>query len=154
MKPRKKSAKSKLEESLFAEFRLYGLPLPVRQYKFHPERKWPFDFCWPDRKIAIEVNGGIFMRGGKGGHNRGAYMEDVFEKLNCATSFGISVFQFGPKALYRRKRTNEPSAALQFIWRLFRGAAPIPLRVLDVAGYEKSTQPLFSGKESATEAGA
>lgn len=29
----------------------------VRELAFHPERKWRFDFAWPDAKLALEVDG-------------------------------------------------------------------------------------------------
>ncbi len=28
----------------------------VREYKFHPKRRWRYDFAWPDRKIAVEID--------------------------------------------------------------------------------------------------
>jgi len=29
----------------------------------HPTRKFRFDFCWPHRGLALEVQGGIYSRG-------------------------------------------------------------------------------------------
>lgn len=29
----------------------------VPEYKFHPTRKWRFDYAWPDMKIALELEG-------------------------------------------------------------------------------------------------
>lgn len=34
-----------------------GLPIPEREYVFHPSRKWAFDFAWEDLKIALEYEG-------------------------------------------------------------------------------------------------
>ena len=31
---------------------------PVREYIFHPKRKWRFDFYFPERKLAVEIEGG------------------------------------------------------------------------------------------------
>ena len=46
----------------------------VQQYKFHPVRKWPFDFAILSHKLAIEVDGGTWSRGR---HTRGkGYEED------------------------------------------------------------------------------
>ena len=28
------------------------------EYRFHPTRKWRFDYAWPENKIALEVEGG------------------------------------------------------------------------------------------------
>ena len=48
----------KTEDALAQQMSLLGLPLPQRQYKFAaPERKFRADFCWPDRKLIIEVEG-------------------------------------------------------------------------------------------------
>ena len=33
-----------------------------QQVRFHPTRKWRFDFCIPSRMIAIEIDGGEAMR--------------------------------------------------------------------------------------------
>ena len=30
---------------------------PVREYRFHPDRKWRFDFAFPELKLAIEYEG-------------------------------------------------------------------------------------------------
>jgi len=107
---------SALEDSLFAELKLHGLPMPERQFKFHPTRQWKFDFAWTDtpRGIAVEIQGGIFARG-RGGHNRGAYMEKTYSKINEAVRLGWRVYMFGPKACYVSKRSGQPSKALQFL---------------------------------------
>lgn len=34
----------------------------VHEHRFHPDRMWRFDFAWPDRKVAIEFQGGTFGR--------------------------------------------------------------------------------------------
>lgn len=118
-KAKKRSKRSHLEDALFKEFQFYAIPAPERQFRFHPTRRWAFDFAWPDRKIAIEISGGIFMPGGKGGHNRGAYMEETFDKQNQAVLRGWRVFTFGPKACRVRKRTPDMSAACKLISDIF-----------------------------------
>jgi very-short-patch-repair endonuclease len=120
---KKPSQKTLLEDSLFEEFRFHGLPLPERQYFFHPVRKWRADFAWPDRKIIVEVQGGLFMRSKKGGHNRGAYMEKEYEKHNYAASAGWKVFKFGPKACYKPKRAAQWSLALEFLFPILKVSA-------------------------------
>ena len=49
---------SYLEES-FARWlkRSKHIPPPQREYRFHPERKWRFDFAWPERRFAVEIEG-------------------------------------------------------------------------------------------------
>lgn len=34
-----------------------GLPEPLREACFHPTRGWRSDLSWPDRRIAVEVEG-------------------------------------------------------------------------------------------------
>lgn len=117
---REKGKRTRLEDSLFAEFRLFGLPLPEREFMFHPTRKWRADFCWVTQKIIVEIEGGIFMRA-SGRHNRGAYMEQDFEKLNSAAAMGYSVYRFGPKAVKKPKGGIQASKALEFLYPILRG---------------------------------
>lgn len=60
-----------------------------REYKFHPDRKWRFDFCWPLYKIACEADGGQYKPGG-GRHNT----DEDRDKLNHAAELGWRVFRF------------------------------------------------------------
>lgn len=49
---------SELEEQFFHEWvRSYPQLPPSIQYRFHPKRKFRFDFAWPDNKLAVEING-------------------------------------------------------------------------------------------------
>ncbi len=47
---------SRGEAELALHFRCYSIPVE-RQYRFCPTRKWAADFCLPDRKLVIEVDG-------------------------------------------------------------------------------------------------
>lgn len=59
-----------------ADRALYGC---VREFKFHEERRWRIDFAWPDERVAVEVEGGIWT-GGR--HTRGSgFLKDA-EKYN------------------------------------------------------------------------
>lgn len=84
-------AKSALETEFKYKLRLLGLPEPVSEYRFHPVRKWRFDFAYPDKKIAFEVDGGIWSAGR---HNRGSGYEGDAEKYNQAAINGWYVFRF------------------------------------------------------------
>lgn len=57
------------------------LPDPVREFRFHPTRRWRFDLAWPQALVALEIHGGEFIQGK---HNRGLGMAKDFEKLNTA----------------------------------------------------------------------
>lgn len=92
--PKKKSKKSHLEERMALYIEAHKLPRPVRQLRFAKEalgRQWMFDFAWPDRGIALEIDGGTFMA--KGGHNTGLGIMKDAEKANAAALLGWRVFR-------------------------------------------------------------
>ena len=69
---------------------------PVREHRFHPIRKWRFDYAFPELKIAIECDGGVWT-GGR--HNRPTgYLKDM-EKFNTAAEMGWVVLKFTPQQL-------------------------------------------------------
>ena len=68
-----------------------GLPEPVHQHRFHPTRKWVFDFAYLRQKIAVECDGGTWS---KGRHVRGQGFEDDCVKLNEAALLGWLVLRF------------------------------------------------------------
>ena len=41
----------------------FGLPRPESEFRFHVQRKWRFDYCWPDLKVAVEIEGGVWTQG-------------------------------------------------------------------------------------------
>ena len=70
----------------------------VREYRFHPTRKWRFDYALPEHKIAVEVDGGVWINGR---HNRASgYVKDL-EKFNAAAATGWVVLKFTPDELYK-----------------------------------------------------
>lgn len=80
---------------------VWGIPTPKPEYRFHPTRKWRFDYAWPfvngkEAKIALEIEGGIWS-GGR--HTRGRGYIDDMEKYNEAARLGWRVFRFQPKDL-------------------------------------------------------
>jgi len=79
-----------------AYFMQCDVPAPAYEFSFHPKRRWRLDIAWPENKIAIEVQGGIWMAGG---HNRGAQMKKDWEKHNTATAMGWRVLFCEPKDL-------------------------------------------------------
>lgn len=73
-----------------------GLPAPTPEHRFDLTRRWRFDYAWPDYKIALEVEGGIWT-GGR--HTRGAGFLGDMEKYNRAAALGWRVIRTTPKAL-------------------------------------------------------
>jgi very-short-patch-repair endonuclease len=101
--------------------RSVGLPLPMREHRFHPVRRWRFDYAWIEHKVALEVEGGVWT-GGR--HTRGAGFVGDMEKYNAATVAGWRVVRVVPVKLCasatvgmlesllmpERKSLQEPSA--------------------------------------------
>jgi hypothetical protein len=89
---------TKLQEvTFFALLRKVGIPAPVAEHQFHSKRKWRFDFAWPDKKIALEVEGGVWT-GGRHTSSKG-FLGDM-EKYNAAAVDGWRVLRTTPEHLY------------------------------------------------------
>ena len=73
------------------------LPMPTPEFKFWETRKWRFDWCWPDHKVALEIEGGVWTRGR---HTRGSGFIKDMEKYNAAASLGYRVFRCTPNAIH------------------------------------------------------
>lgn len=80
------------EETLAAQLRAYHIQFE-REVRFHPTRKWRFDFVLTGTKIAVEVEGG--GRNGKAGRHqtRKGFAGDC-EKYNAAIALGWQVLRF------------------------------------------------------------
>lgn len=86
-----------------AFFNSHGLPSPVAEHRFDMLRRWRFDLAWPDQKVALEVDGGVWT-GGR--HTRGRGFINDIEKLNRATVLGWRVLRVVPSEL-RTKATAD-----------------------------------------------
>lgn len=75
----------------------------VKEFKFHPTRRWRFDYALPEHKIAIEVEGGVWT-GGRHIRPQG-FLGDI-EKYNTATLMGWRVFRTTPDELVRSATLN------------------------------------------------
>lgn len=73
-----------------------GLPEPELEYRFHPDRKWRFDFAWPNVKLALEVEGGIYIRKG---HATISGIKRDMEKYNAAACLWWRVLRVTPDNL-------------------------------------------------------
>lgn len=82
----------------------------VKEYKFHPERRWRFDYAIPEHKIAIEVEGGVWTQGR---HTRPQGFLGDIEKYNMATLMGWRVFRTTPTDLYRTATVNMLKSAIK-----------------------------------------
>ena len=95
----------------------HGLPTPVREYAFakHLGRRWRFDYAWPrfDKAmpphVALEVEGGVFMRGR---HTRGAGFVADLAKYNAAALAGWIVLRYTPQQLTSPQTLSDLKAVL------------------------------------------
>lgn len=90
-------SQSKLEESfnhVWCKLLNYDqIYPPVRQLAPIPKRKNTVDFAWPDLKVIVEIEGGIFHQGR---HNRAkGYMDDC-KKYNTLTMLGWKLLRYCP----------------------------------------------------------
>ena len=78
-------------------------------------RKWRFDFCWPDYKLAVELHGGNFVHGG---HNRGMHQTSDYDKGNEAVKLGWRVLTFGTIAM------KKPDDVVEYVAEVMTNAQP------------------------------
>ncbi len=87
-------------------------PKPEREVRFHPNRRWRFDFAWPDSMIAVEVDGRAWHVKGGGRHAQ----DSDREKLNAAAALGWRVFRFSPQML-----KDDPAGCVAMVARAVEG---------------------------------
>jgi len=89
-RPTGKPEASEGEETLAMQLSSHRIRFQ-REYRFDAVRRWRFDFAMPDKRLAIEVEGGTWINGR---HNRGSSMEAELEKYNAAAIQGWTVLRF------------------------------------------------------------
>lgn len=93
---------SGLEADFAAIWKYLGNGLePQREYEFARliGRRWRFDFAWPERLVAVELEG---LTHGGGRHQRiSGFVEDC-DKYNSATMLGWKVLRFTGRDLKKR----------------------------------------------------
>ena len=123
---------SELEELLMIHLRAARLESGlVREYRFAAEacggtgqgvrarlkeagmRDWRLDFAWPEKKLAIECEGGIW----NGGRNTtGAGFEEDTFKYNALTLMGWRLLRFTSTAIKSGVALQTVEAALSMQW--------------------------------------
>ena len=88
-----------------------GIPEPVTEHRFAPPRRWRMDYAWPDAKLALEVQGGIWTRGR---HSRPAALLKEWEKLNTGAAMGWRFLFCQPSDLLKAETIDAIRAALAF----------------------------------------
>lgn len=64
------------------------------EHKFHPERRWRFDYACKALMLAIEVEGGAWT---KGRHTRGSGFIADLAKYNAAAVLGWRLLRYTPE---------------------------------------------------------
>lgn len=113
-------------ELLLFQLRAAQLPLPVCEYRFAPPRRWRFDLCWVEQKLAVELEGLVFPPAPtwdeKVEHRLGGRHVSVTGYLNDISK-QAEAFALGYTLLHLTHRMIENGEALQFIERRLRRIA-------------------------------
>lgn len=107
----RQSGKSKLEATLLEQIRTARMPEPTREHRFAQDigRKWAFDFAWPERRLAVEVEGGTHRAGR---HVRPTGFQADCEKYNTAGMMGWLVLRFTAEDVKEHRAVNTIQRAL------------------------------------------
>ena len=98
------------ERAMLWQIKVTGLPEPSTEFRFHPTRKFRFDLAWESAKLAVEIEGGVFVAGR---HSRGASFTADCEKYAEALCLGWKVLRVTPAQI-------ESGQALEWIERLLK----------------------------------
>lgn len=82
---------SVLADQFLGQIQAAGLVQPETEYRFHPARRWRFDLAFPRHKLAVEIDGGTWVRGR---HVTGTGFAADCDKGNEALLLGWRVLHF------------------------------------------------------------
>ena len=88
----------------------------VAEYRFDATRKWRLDLYAQVYQLAIELQGGVHLKGNRSHTGKFGYQRDR-EKINAAIEAGIRVLEYTPAQI------ADGSAAAQ-VQRIIRGTWP------------------------------
>ena len=74
---------------------------PDREYRFHPFRRWRFDYAWPSERVAVEIHGFGF------GHQSLKQMANDREKIREAILHGWRVLEYTSRCLGSRAKVED-----------------------------------------------
>lgn len=98
MSPRRGAASSAPIYPLVALCRTASLPIPTPEWQFHATRGWQFDYAWPLHLVALEIEGGIWKKGG-GAHSHPLNIVRDCEKYSEAAILGWRILRVQPEKL-------------------------------------------------------
>lgn len=82
---------------------------PVKEYQFHPDRRWRFDYAFVEAKVALEVEGGVHTAGR---HIRPKGFLNDMDKYNTASVMGWCLLRTTPDRLLSSDTLNMLSTAI------------------------------------------
>ena len=87
---------------------IFGPERVEMEHRFHPVRRWRFDYAVPEIKLAIEYNGhgGFIGRAGASGHSSIKGITNDAEKMNSALAAGWRVLAFTALHFTYKDRTK------------------------------------------------
>lgn len=91
-----KYSESKLEARFFALWAVLRGPALIKEYVFHPTRKWRLDAAHVATRVGVEISGQIWR---KGGHTTGTGIMRDAEKSFHANLLGWVVFTLTPNMI-------------------------------------------------------
>jgi very-short-patch-repair endonuclease len=95
----------KWEDWFLFHLKVAGLPKPKEQFRFAEVigRRWQTDFAWPDRKLIVEIEGGIWRKDEhgqwSGAHTHPTNVLRDIEKYNHMALLGYRLLRFSPRDL-------------------------------------------------------
>ena len=105
---------SRLEQHLYIQLKAAQLPEPEVQYRPCADRLWRTDFAWPEQRLIVEVEGGVWRQGR---HQRPLGFQQDIEKYNTLTVRGWRVLRFTREEIHDGSALRFIEAALDNVLR-------------------------------------
>lgn len=101
------------EDLLAFHIKAGGFPAVVREYLYAPPRKLRADFAFPDARLLVEVQGGIYTRKAHGSVT--GVLADI-DRLNAATLAGWRLIRVTPDMVNSGEALQLIARALNVEW--------------------------------------
>jgi len=99
-RPKVKVPQTDLADTFIDLWNKYGSGIrPEREFQFDADRKWRFDVAWDEYKVAVELEGGLWV---KSRHRTGKGYQADIEKYNAAVNRMWRVLRFSADDLRKR----------------------------------------------------
>jgi len=123
--------------TFLAQCEKHGIPTPHYEYLFHPVRKWRFDYAWPDKKVYLEIQGGLYNGGA---HARPWGIRRDMAKSSAASGLGWRPQYCMPRELGTPAMIASLKAALSYRSTSNTPAVGLALPVTSSASSSSSAQ--------------